>query len=142
MVTAPVDARVGRGAGLALAPDGTTLLVAGDRGVALVAVDGGGLLRQAVPSSPDRPILGATKDAAWVDADVNNGAASENHTPPRFWRCDPGAPCAPSGRGSTWADNTLLTSPDAWSNTWVRSTIAPRSTCRSSTSAPDNRCHR
>ena len=97
--------------------------MAGDRGVALVAIDGGGLLRRALPSTPDRPVLGVTKDATWVIADVN-GVAAENHRPPRLWRCHPGAPCS-AVEGTPWADNTFLSLAGGWSNTWVRATIGP-----------------
>ena len=51
--------------------------VAGERGVALLAVDGSGLIRKAAPFAPDRPTLNATRDAAW------NAAATSSRRPRR-----------------------------------------------------------
>ncbi|MFN0027514.1 MAG: protein kinase domain-containing protein [Acidimicrobiales bacterium] len=116
------DARVGQSSGLALLPDGAALAVAGDRGVALIATDGGGLLHAAVPYPGDVPILGASRDAGWINADARN-LASRQTVPTRYWDCEGPDRCLPAER-VPWVDNTL-THPEPWSNTWLRTFIGP-----------------
>jgi hypothetical protein len=123
LTVAPVEARVGRAADLALAPDGNALLVAGDRGIAVLAVDGSGLIRRAVPAPAGQTWFGATSDAAWLTAWALD-AAQSIHTPPSYWQCPADGGCR-SAEGPPWVDNAMV-SADPGADVWARVRIGER----------------
>ncbi len=86
----PNDARIGRIASMTASSDGDVLAIAGDRGLALLALDGGGLLRSAVARQPQQLNLGGGRDASWIVA--NSPLAIKDRPPAGVWRCLP-APC-------------------------------------------------
>ena len=64
-----IDPHVGQGAALSVSPTGTVLAVAGQSGVALISLDGSGLIRTAVPRTSDHLTLAGGRDASWVASD-------------------------------------------------------------------------
>ena len=64
-----IDPHVGQGAALSVSPTGTVLAVAGQSGVALISLDGSGLIRTAVPRTSDHLTLAGGPNASWVTSD-------------------------------------------------------------------------
>jgi DNA-binding CsgD family transcriptional regulator/WD40 repeat protein len=87
-----LDSHVAGARSLALSPDGSTLLVAGDGGAALVSVSGGGLTRRAVPRTTDHAYFIGGPDASWIGSAPNITMAPTDQmhlfrSESRLWRC-------------------------------------------------------
>ena len=100
-----------------MSADGSTLAVAGDEGVALLSANGAGLIRRALPRSPDHIYYVAGRDASWVGT-----ASPHSIVPPeemaavrsagRLWRCPAAVRRVPSSTNRLDPTMELKVEPD------------------------------
>ena len=89
----PFSARVGQGNALAISPDGSRIVIAGEQGAVVLALDGGGPIKASVPRRPDEIILAAAHDGSWLSVQP---APQTPFPGSRYWDCpSPPAPCHP-----------------------------------------------
>ena len=82
-----IDPHVGQGVALSVSPTGTVLAVAGQSGVALISLDGSGLIRTAVPRTSDHLTLaGGRTPPGWRPIRLRTRSRRRCCR-----RCDPGA---------------------------------------------------
>ena len=89
----PVAGRVGSGLALAVSPDGRHVVVAGEQGGVVLALDGGGPIRVAAPRTADQLVLTAARDGSWLAAEPTPSSPFPGG---EYWDCS--AQPLPCGR--------------------------------------------